>query len=350
MVDLSPSRKDITTAPRKDGIIDLSPAVRRHDSYLESLDPGILRGRFATPRPPGPGTPLLVGGDAGGDGNERLWEYDDRGTVTVATGTQLFRLSHEPFEESLVVRWHPRGRGGLPVLSESFTVEDQTVIITDPGILAVGDEFSFQYEYEETEDALELEFIAAVLGVFHYPANILTFTPPPEMQEGDFLVLACRGASAPGGGDLTFGFSDADARTTLLYTSTPPVYQAVFVGTATSSYADVTVTVVPNPSYLPGAVGVMGIFRGVNNITTIEAEESSGITPQVEAAGAIAVTWFGNVPFGVFNAPPPTGYTDAGATGIDYASTDVSYFFDAAAEESPAGTYSVEGVLIIGVT
>jgi hypothetical protein len=349
MVDLPPSRRDITTAPRRDGTIDLSPAVRRHDSYLESLDPGILRGRFATPRPTIKGTPLLVGGEAGGDSNERLWEYDDRYTVT-ALGTQLARLSHEPFEESLFVRWHPDGRGGLPITSEFFTVEGQTVIIPSTGLLAIGDQFSFQYEYEDGEDALDFEFIDVIEGVFHYPENILTFTPPAAMQEGDFLVLACRGASAAGGGDLTFGFANADARTSRIYTSTPPIYQAVFTGFATASLSDLVVNVIPNPSWLPGAVGVMGIFRGINALGSTASVEAGGITPQVAASAAIAVTWDGNSSFSFVHADPPSGYTEGGNTGLSYSATDISYWFDPAAETSIAGTYVGEGVLIIGVT
>lgn len=349
---LQPSRRDTTTPPRPgtDGA-DLSPAVRHHGSYLRSLDPGIQGGRFAKPRPPrGSGTPLLVGTDEGGDGNERLWEYDDRGTVTVATGTQLFRLSHEPFEESLFVRWHPDGRGGVPVLSEDFEVEDQTVIITNPGVLAVGDVFSFQYEYEDTEDALDFEFIAAVVGVFHYPENTLTFTPPPEMQAGDFLVAAVRGSGAPGGGDITLGVTSGDSRLSMFYSATLPVVEGVLTGFATGSTADVVTNIIPNPSFLPGARGVMLILRGVNAVDSYVAVESGTTTPVVPAAAAVAVTWVGNSSFIVQNAGPPDGYTEGHSTGLDYTSTDLSYWSDPAGLGSPAGAFVGEGCLIMGLS
>ena len=61
---LPPSRRD-TIGPPPRNVSDLAAIVRHHGSYLRSLDPGILGGRWRTPRPvDGLGT-QLVGGDTG---------------------------------------------------------------------------------------------------------------------------------------------------------------------------------------------------------------------------------------------------------------------------------------------
>lgn len=347
---LPPSRRDTIGPPPRD-VSDIAAQVRHQGSYLRSLDPGILEGRFATPTPVPKGPPRqLVGGDAGGgDDTDYAWEYDDRHTIT-ALGTQTARLSHIPIDESLHVFWHPGGHGALRLTSEYFTVDDQIVTIPDPSSLwAANDTFSFQYEYEISDEALDFEFIDAVVGVFHSATNTLTFTPPPTMQAGDFLVIAARGQVAPGGGDTTFGVTSGDARVSGLYTATLPVVEAVLTGFATATGDDVVTNVVPNPSYLPGANGVMGIFRGVNGVGSSTAA-TSGVTPEVAGTATIAVTWNGNSSFTLVTSDPPSGYTDAHSTGLDYGSTDISYWSDPAAETSPAGTFTGEGCLVIGLT
>lgn len=144
---LHPSRRDTVGPPPRD-VSDLASVVRHQGSYLRSLDPGILGGRFATPRPPAKGAPPIVGGDSGGDGTTYEWQWDDRYTVT-ATGTQTVTLTYAPVEESLFVRWHPDGRASVGDLTnEHFTVDGQTVTIADSGIFAIGDEFSFQYQFD----------------------------------------------------------------------------------------------------------------------------------------------------------------------------------------------------------
>lgn len=353
---LSPSRRD-TIGPPPRNVSDIAAQVRHQGSYLRSLDPGIQDGRFATPKPTAPGPPRqLVGGDAGGgDDTDYAWEYDDRATIT-ALGTQTPRLSHIPVDETLHVFWHPGGHGGKRLTSEYFTVDDQTVTIPDPGsIWAIGDTFSFQYEYEVTDDVLDFEFIAGVTGVFHGTDNTMTFTPPAAMQPGDFLLIAIRGAVAPGGGDITLGASSGDSRVSVLYAATPQPRETVMTGFATGSTADVVTNIIPDPSYSPSARGVMMVFRGVNGVGSFTAVETggsgrTGATPQIVGTGTLAVTWDGNASFSLLTAGPPTSYTEAGNTGSDYGATDVSYWFDPAGEISPSGTFVGEGCLVIGLT
>lgn len=183
---LNPSRRDTIGPPPRD-VSDLAAVVRHHGSYLRSLDPGIQEGRFATPRPVPPGTPQLVGEDGGGEGGtERLWEDGDRLVVT-ALGTQTFRLTYEPVEESLVIRWHPDGKGPLTQISERWTLDGQIVTIPDPGgDIHVGDMFSAQYEYEDV-DATDGPLVLVGYGTA-YDTNP-TFSPPAGSQVGDFIVI-----------------------------------------------------------------------------------------------------------------------------------------------------------------
>lgn len=350
---LPPSRRDTTGPPPRD-ISDLSRIVRHHDSYLRQLDPGLQGGRWATPRPVPGGRSQIVGGDGGGDDSEIAWEWDDRHTVTAA-GAQLARLSHVPIEESLFVRWHPGGNGGLPWTSEYFSVTDQMVTITDPGFLATGDTFSFQYQYEVDDDVVELEFVAYVPGVFQLADNTMTFTPPGTMQPGDFLVAAIRGTVAPGGGDISLGATSLDSRLAVVYTATPTVRETVMTGFATASTADVVTYIIPDPSFTPSsAQGGMFICRGVNGIGPTAALETggtglTGTTPQVPGVGAIAVTWDGNHSFTILASAPPSGYTEGGNTGSAYSATDISYWFDPEGSTSPAGTFVGQGCLVIGL-
>lgn len=126
--------------------------VRAHSRNLRALGQG-FPGRLVTPR-------AVVGtadseddsvvGDDGNpaDDTQYEWEWNDRYTVVAATGDQVARLTYVPVEESLFVFWHPSGGGGLPITNEHFTLVDNVVTLFDPGILAVGDEFSFQYMFD----------------------------------------------------------------------------------------------------------------------------------------------------------------------------------------------------------
>lgn len=348
---LPPSRKDTIGPPPRD-VSDLAAIVRHHESSLQSRDPGYLRGRFGTPSPVRGDSSPLVGDDGGGDTAEYPWEWGDRGTVR-ATGTQRFRLSHEPREESLFVRWHPDGRGGLPLTNEKFSLDGQVVTIPDPGILVVGDQFSFQYQYEEGDDVLEMELVSCTQGSF--AGTQLTFDIVGSgAQAGDFLVVTTRGVVAPGGGDITLGATCADSRVSLAYSAPLPVVQDVWTGFASGSGAPLVVDVIPNASFSPGAKGCLAVFRGVNGVSSITAVTSpsntGGTTPQVDGTGAVAIVWSGNIPFGTVTPNPPTGYSLFCRTPIDYFATSTSYWFDPEGSASPAGTFTDEGCLIIGLT
>ena len=99
-----PSRRDILGPPPWD-VSDLASIVRHHGSAIGQVEPGLLGGRWNTPRPMrGVGMPQLVG-DGGGDSDaaDLAFEYNDTSTATTA-GTITFRLTYEPVEESLHVR------------------------------------------------------------------------------------------------------------------------------------------------------------------------------------------------------------------------------------------------------
>lgn len=146
---LPPSRRDSIGPPSRD-VSDLASIVRHQGSYLRSLDPGILGGTRATPRPVPRVPSQLVGSDGDGGGEDSAeWEDGDR-LIVAAAGPQVWKLSHEPLEESLFVRWHPRGltRAGIPWPNEHWSLDADTVTIPDTtGLIEVADAFSAQYMY-----------------------------------------------------------------------------------------------------------------------------------------------------------------------------------------------------------
>lgn len=353
---LPPSRRDNTGPPPRDWS-DLGAISRHQGQSLRSRDPGYLDGHFATPSPVPPGS-LIVGGDGGGEDCTPEWFWGDRLTVA-AIGAQSKRLTFEPIEESLIVRWHPDARQGIPLTDGEFSVEDGIVSIPDPGVLVVGDHFSFQYQFDPClGDALDLEVIGCIAGVGTIGGPLGQYLAfdliAAGAEEGDWVIVACRGAVAPGGGDITFGFSCSDSRVEHLYSSTPPTYEAVYDGQLGGDLSSLHVDIVPNPSYTAGAYGLAVILRGVNGITSAVAAENlavtGGTTPVIAGSGAIAVTWYGNFSFQTHTSLPPTGYTSVCTSPQDYASTAISYWFDPDGDTSPAGTWSFEGCLIVGLT
>lgn len=184
MPQQQPSRRDTP---------DALALLKHHQSYLRSLDPGYLDGRFATPQPIRGDGSLLVGSDDGGgaeSASEWQWEWGDRLTVTVA-GQQMLRLSHVPDEESLHLRWHPRGLGtaGIPWPNEHFVVDEeaQVVIIADPtGLIEVGDAFSTQYRYIYDDAGQVVPELIGVTSVIHTTTGVAI---PPGTQSGDLMVL-----------------------------------------------------------------------------------------------------------------------------------------------------------------
>lgn len=344
--------------PRRRDSRNLADLIRHQKQNLKRLAPGFVNGRFPPAR--------LRGHEDGGADEDDFadeptiaWEWGDRLAVT-ATGTQVARLSHVPLDESLFVRWHPGGDGGLPWTNEFFTVTDQTVTIPNPGYLAVGDTFSFQYEYEvadpEPIDPSVVGFTEP--GVVDDPTKTVTYALPAGTAAGDLLVLSVRGQVAPGGGELILGTTCADPRMTLAFKATTlnsgqAIVESVWVGTEDGSGSPVVVHVVPNPSYVAAARGVLASITGANGAGTVSAVESGTTTPSISGVCALAVTWLrGNT---TVNAAPPSGFTNVASSGADYYSTAIGFWYDPNADSetpgtSPAGTFSAEGCCVVAIT
>jgi hypothetical protein len=122
-----------------------------------------------------------VVGDGGGDSDaaDLAFEYNDTAVASTA-GTITFRLTYEPVEESLHVRW-----GELNVSAAYFTLDGQTVIINDPHI-HVGDEFTAAYAYYPTEE----EFVESFTLRGYTGGQADSSVPLPGGTEvGDTMVV-----------------------------------------------------------------------------------------------------------------------------------------------------------------
>lgn len=318
-----PSKRDITSAPPNIG--DLSPAVRHHATTLRGVEPGMLEGRWATPQPVKPGRSQIVGSDDGGGGEDCAyeWQWDDRHTVT-ATGTQTKTLTADPVEESLTVRWHPKGRGGLPLTDEHFYVDGNVVTIPDTGRLAVGDEFSFQYQFDPClSDATDAFDGITYVNTNYYNApgpHPTSLALPTGTSIGDFIVL---GADASSPGAVV-----TDPRLTQIHPN-------VWTGRATDL----------SPLLVTSAGTYMTLrvdsFQ-VNSEPTATAQNAGsttpGVVPIISAAGVIVV---GIAGFGLINGavePFSSPYIAAGAGATGKGSVSMGYWYDLAADANPAGT------------
>lgn len=145
---LPPSRKDTLGAPKPGrNITDLSALVRHHGSYLRSLDPGYLDGRFATPKPVPPGLPAEdVGGDDSGDaGQDEILFHNTDQFVIDGPGDKTFELTYIPIDDagsSLQAFWVPNR-----LSFDSWTLDDNIISVIDPGWRA-DDLFEVAYAYE----------------------------------------------------------------------------------------------------------------------------------------------------------------------------------------------------------
>lgn len=194
---LSPSRRDTIGPPPRD-ISDLGAQVRHHQSWQRSVDPGILDGRFGTPRPVPHGPSQIVGGDAGGDtgdDNEILFENADRTTASTA-GTVTLVLTYEPIEGSLHIRWN-----GLDQPPAEWTLDGQTVTFVNSHI-HVGDVLTAAYAYYPTEDSAPEAATASLRGTNSASGSngpaLTGLALPAGTVLGDLIVV-----SAPGSVTIT---------------------------------------------------------------------------------------------------------------------------------------------------
>lgn len=137
-----PSRRD--TPPG-----DSRALVRHHQSYLRSLDPGMLDGRWRTPQPVVGGPSELVGDSDDGDigaSDPILFENRDQFVID-GPGDKVFQLSFIPIDDgatSLQVFWIP-----LRMSVNDWTCVDNVLRVTDPGWRADDlVEVAYAYEYD----------------------------------------------------------------------------------------------------------------------------------------------------------------------------------------------------------
>jgi hypothetical protein len=156
---LQPSRRDILGPPPRD-VTDLAAIVRHQGSYLRQIDPGMLDGRFATPRPVPVGPTELVGDEGdGSDGGTVLGEDEDR-HVCFGPGIQRFPLSYIPIEETVHLHWHASSdsAGVEWKRGDHYEIDDLGVITIYPFVRngetwpKAGHIFSAQYLHLEGED------------------------------------------------------------------------------------------------------------------------------------------------------------------------------------------------------
>jgi hypothetical protein len=175
MVDLPPSRRDITTAPRRDGTIDLSPAGPTPRLLPAVARPGILRGRFATPQAgAGRAPPQLVGGDAGGDDTDYALGVR-RPAHRHRPAPRRPALPHEPIEESTVRPLAPPRPASAPATDQQVLHRrrpDRHHSRAPAACWSVGRHSSRSSTSTRSRTmSLDFEFIG-LRGRFHYPANI----------------------------------------------------------------------------------------------------------------------------------------------------------------------------------
>jgi hypothetical protein len=334
---LQPSRRDFIGPPPRD-VSDLSRLVMHGRSAGRSIEQGLQDGRFATLRPVGQhGTPEIVGGSGEGDDTQYEWEWGDRLTVT-ALGTQSFRLTYEPVEESLVIRWHPDGKGPITQVNERWSLDGQIVTIPDPGgDIAVGDMFSAQYQYEPTEI---VDGALTLVGTGTAYATNPTLALPAGSQVGDFIVIT------------TITGTISDGRVSLLagHDGTGLAHFYTYAGTLTSLGGFATTG--------GSVLATWAVFRAPTVISTPATQTGPGstgpATTTVTTPHAILAV---GVRGGLTDASlsVPVGYTLAVNNGLlVHARSAIAYWDSAAGEASPntaiTGTFDDYMVNVIGVT
>lgn len=302
---------------------------------MGQLDPGLVGGRFP------PARPLKPEFDDGGEDDYEeptiLWEWSDRLVVTTA-GQQTFRLSHEPIDESLTIRWHPEGKGGIVQTDEGFIVNGQTVTILDRGgDVQPGDVFSAQYQYEEGESS---DSALTLVGTGQVYASNPALALPAGTQTGDFIVIT------------TVTGTTSDPRVSLLadHNGTGLAHFYTYVGTVTSlgdftctggmTLASWAVFHAPQVTLSPAAV--------------VGPSSAAFALPSVAARHAIVVGGSRNGLVGS-TMTLPAGYSTAVDNALLFGARGLIAYWDASADEaSPGGSVSGDFddymVNVIGLT
>lgn len=339
---LQPSRRDTSSPPPFTD--DLAPTVRHQGSYLRGIDGGFLDGRLATPQPNPAGPSEIVGGNGeGGEGDpiSYEWEWDDRLVVTSA-GQQSFRLSHLPVEESLVIRWHPDGKGPLTQINERYSVNDQVVTIYDSDDdIEPGDLFSAQYQFDPGEEIVEGALI--LVGVGTTAGTDPSIPLPGGSAVGDFMVLLTVAGSGPA------TTSDSRLVDLMPYTMVLGQDSHIYAGTLTS---------LGNVETNGSLLATWAVFRAPVPSGLSASVVGPGIGPTVAVPQlAISRTIFaGQIFKGVTTASfsVPDGYTDAILGDQDHFAQRVCYWDDGDADISPAGSFLGNFddyvALVLGVT
>lgn len=312
---LQPSRRD-SSGP--------IPVIRQHQQALRSMDPGFNDGHRSTPQPVAPGPSELVGGDAGGGGDEEnavIGEDEDR-LVLTHLGTQTWTLNYFPIAETIHVRFHPGGGAGVSwmrVDNYSIDDDDNVILITAEQLAAahaeVGDVLSAQYlrlegEQEETAPSVELRGSTSTDGTGSPPAGPLALHADAEI--GDLVVIS--GASV----DVT------DARFAEIGAS------GIYVGTLDSldgiSYTNNAFHwCIAASVFTFGTPGATASSSGATNPGTLPQVTSQGLV----IAGVVS----GNVVPGT-----PTGFTLA--TNRGQGSTSVMIAYIHVTGTSPAASFA----------
>jgi hypothetical protein len=347
---LPPKRRDTT------GIED---RVRQDRINLKQLGVGFVGGRFPPARPLG--ATALYGDLEDDDPDIELAFINTDRSIASGSGNAALHLTYLPEDGSEHVSWHPNGGGGLHLTPADWYRVDQVITIPAFDGLASGDVFTCEYAYllgEEPETPTPSLVGFTQPGVWSSGPNTISYDLPPGTASGDLIVISSRGLVAPGGGELVLDVGCSDSRMALVHKSTrlngsgQTIVEAVFAGLEDGSGSPVVVTNTARPGYSSTTVAVLAAFTGVNGFGVVSGTDAGVATPIVDAVAAVAATWLSG-PVAT-NAGGPTGYTDISSTGIDYASTCLSWWYDPDADPdtstSPAGTFLGEGCCVIAIT
>lgn len=339
---LQPSRRDTTST---------TDLTRHHQSYLRSLDPGYLDGRYATPQPVTDKVSQVVGGDSGGEGPDDttvIGEDGDRYIVTSLTNPPPWTLSYTPVAETIVVRWHPDGAAGVEwKRGEHYTIDDDdnVITITAEALAAakaqVDDVFSAQYLRTDGEQVAMTELESVILRgnslVIDHPTTI----PLPDGTEiGDLIVVA----------NATLHFTGGPGTGTVDDPRMTQVGHGAWIGIAT----DLSPVQFANPGG-DRHTGTVATFVGPLSTGSVASTGPSGggvgtlAAPVVSALGAIlvatleapngvGVSEITGVPAGYLNAAGPYSAATICCTGIWYWQPD-------GGSTSPSGVISYDGHL-----